>query len=236
MRIAKPLHHGVLLRRYKRFLADVRLDDGRELTVHCPNSGSMQGIAIAGAPVIVSDSGNPKRKLRMTLERVRPGRAWVGVNTMLPNHIVREAITRGRIDELRGYASVRPEVVLEKGTRIDLRLGGGTRTGPATCWVEVKNVTLRIGRGARFPDAVTERGRKHLEALLRAVRRGERGVLVFVVNRGDCDHVAPADDIDAAYGEALRRAADGGVEILARRARMRADRTWLGESLPVRLD
>ena len=115
MRIEKPLHRGVLLRRYKRFLADVRLDDGRELTVHCPNSGSMKGLAQEGAPVLVSDSENPKRKLRMTLERVRPGRAWVGVNTMLPNHLVHEAVSAGRIDELCGYETVRAEVVLEKG-------------------------------------------------------------------------------------------------------------------------
>ena len=186
MRIERPLHRGVLLRRYKRFLAD---------------------------------SLDPKRKLRMTLERVRPGRAWVGVNTMLPNHIVREAVENGRVPELSGYPDVRSEVVLEKGTRIDLHLSGGGR--PA-CWVEVKNATLREGRAALFPDAVTERGRKHLEALAGVVARGERGVLAFVVNRGDCDHVAPADGIDPAYGEALRRAARGGVEIVARaRARPR---------------
>jgi sugar fermentation stimulation protein A len=233
MKIDLPLHRGILLRRYKRFLADVRLEDGRELTVHCPNSGSMLGIAREGAPVIVSDSGNPKRKLRMTLERVRPGRAWVGVNTMLPNHLAREALEGGRISELAGYPDVRAEVVLEKGTRIDVHLSGGDRP---PCWVEVKNATLREGRAALFPDAVTERGRKHLEALLHVVARGERGALLFVVNRGDCDHVAPADVIDPAYGEALRRAAAGGVEILARRARMRGDRTWLAESVPVQLD
>ena len=233
MRIQRPLHRGVLLRRYKRFLADVRLDDGRELTVHCPNSGSMKGIAREGAPVLVSDSENPKRKLRMTLERVRPGRAWVGINTMLPNHLVHEAVSAGRLGELTGYDTLRAEVVLEKGTRLDLRLSGA---GRPDCWVEVKNATLQEGRAALFPDAVTDRGRKHLDALQDVVRRGERGVLMFVVNRGDCDFVAPADEIDPAYGEALRRVAAGGVEVFARRARMRGARTWLAEAVPVRLD
>jgi sugar fermentation stimulation protein A len=232
VKIARPLHRGVLLRRYKRFLADVRLDDGREVTVHCPNSGSMLGLDRAGAPVVVSDSGDPKRKLRMTLERVRPGRAWVGVNTMLPNHLVRAAVEAGRVPELRGYPEVRSEVVLQSGTRLDLRLSGGSRP---SCWVEVKNVTLRAGRAALFPDAVTERGRKHLEALASVVARGERGVLLFVVNRADCVHVAPADAIDPGYGETLRRVAGRGVEVLARRARMRGDRTWLAESVPVLL-
>ena len=230
MRITRPLHRGVLLRRYKRFLADVRLDDGRELTVHCPNPGSMTGLAHEGVRVLVSDSQDPRRKLRMTLERVRPGRAWVGVNTLLPNTLVREAIEAERIPALAGYDDVRPEVVLEPGTRIDLRLTGD---GRPPCWVEVKNATLRVGRAALFPDAVTERGARHLAALHDVVSRGGRGVLVFVVNRGDCDRVSPADAIDPAYGRALRRAVCGGVEVLAHRARMRGARTWLAEQVPV---
>ena len=237
MRLGRPLVRGRLVRRYKRFLADVVTDDGRELTVHCPNSGSMLGLATPGAAVIISDSGNPKRKLLYTLERVRAGRTWVGVNTMIPNHLAREAVEKGRIPTVTGYANVRSEVVLEKGTRLDLHLSGcapGSRSRP-DCWLEVKSATLRIAEAIRFPDAVTERGRKHLDALRGVVARGERGVLLFVVNRGDGDFVAPADSIDPAYGDALRRAAAAGVEIIAHRARMRGERTWLAESVPVRL-
>lgn len=232
MRIARPLLGGRLVRRYKRFLADVVLDDGREVTAHCPNSGSMLGLSTPGARVIVSDSGDPKRKLPLTLERVRAGRTWVGVNTMLPNRIVAEAVEKGRVPAVVGYPDARREVVLEEGTRIDLRLSGGDRP---PCWLEVKSATLRLGDGIRFPDAVTVRGRKHLDALRGAVARGERGVLLFVVNRGDGCFVGPADEIDPAYGDALRRAAAAGVEIVAHRARMRGDRTWLAESVPVRL-
>jgi sugar fermentation stimulation protein A len=210
----------------------VILADGREETVHCPNSGSMLGLATPGAPVIVSDSGNPKRKLRLTLERVRAGRTWVGVNTMLPNRIAYEAVVRGRVPAVAGYSDVRREVVLEKGTRIDLHLSGD---GLPACWLEVKSATLRMGTAIRFPDAVTVRGKKHLDALRGAVDRGDRGVLLFVVSRGDGDFVAPADSIDPAYGDALRRAAAAGVEIIAHRARMRGDRTWLAEALPVEL-
>ncbi len=232
MRLQGPLHRGRLLRRYKRFLADVRLDDGRELTVHCPNSGSMAGIAREGAPVLVSDSGNPKRKLRFTLERVRPGRAWVGVNTMLPNRLAREAVERGRIAELRGYPTVRSEVRLGERSRIDLSLEAPDRP---RCWVEVKNTTLRDGRVARFPDAVTERGRKHLRELADAVARGDRAVMLFVVNRADCDAMGPADGFDPDYGRELRRVAGRGVELLAYRVALRGASATLRTPLPVLL-
>jgi sugar fermentation stimulation protein A len=232
LRLTVPLLPGRFVRRYKRFFVDVRLDSGPELAVHCPNSGSMSGLLVAGAPVLVSDSGNPARKLRHTLERIRPGRAWVGVNTMLPNHLVREAVERGRVRELRGFASVRSEVRLGGRSRIDLLLEGRRRK---RCWVEVKNATLRDGRVARFPDAVTERGRKHLRELSGAVARGDRAAMFYVVNRADCDAMGPADDIDPAYGEALRRAASAGVELLAYRVAMRGARSWIATPLPVLL-
>ncbi len=232
MKIALPLFHGRLVRRYKRFLADVVLDDGRELTVHCPNSGAMTGMCAPGSRVLVSDSGNPKRKLRLTLERVRAGRAWVGVNTMLPNRIAREGIEKGRGPGLAGYETVRSEVVLEEGSRIDLRLDAADRP---PCWVEVKSATLREGRTALFPDAVTVRGRKHLDALLRAVGRGDRAVMLYVVSRGDCDAFGPADGVDPEYGAALRHAAAGGVELLAHSVRMRASSALLSAALPVLL-
>lgn len=230
MKLAAPLLRGRFERRYKRFFCDVRLEDGRTLTVHCPNSGSMTGLLVDDAPVIVSDSGNPARKLRHTLERIRPGRAWVGVNTMLPNHLVREAVERGRVPELAGYASVRSEVRLGERSRIDLLLEG---PGRPRCWVEVKNTTLRDGRVARFPDAVTERGRKHLHELRTAVGHGDRAVMFYVVNRGDCDAMGPAEAIDPAYAAALRESIDAGVEALAYRVAMRGPRAWITTSVPV---
>lgn len=232
MKLTQPLLHGRLVRRYKRFLADVELDDGGMVTVHCPNSGSMKGLTPEGAPVLVSDSGNPKRKLRMTLERVRVGRTWVGVNTMLPNHIVREGIEEGRVPALRGYRTVRSEVKLGDSSRIDLFLTDGD--GP-DCWVEVKNATLRVGRRAAFPDAVTSRGLKHLDELIGVVEAGQRAAMFFLVNRADCDGLEPADDIDPAYGAGLRRAARAGVEVLAHRALLTPDAARVGPALPVHL-
>ena len=233
MKITGPIRQATLLRRYKRFLADVRFDDGSELTVHCANSGSMKGLVEPGNRVLVSDSQNDKRKLRHSLERVRVGRVWVGVNTMLPNHVAREGIERGRVPSLAGYETVRSEVVLHKGTRIDLRLEDESRR---PCWVEVKNVTLRLGDAAAFPDAVTERGRKHVDELADVAASGDaRAVLLFVVNRRDCDRVRPADGIDPAYGEALRAAAERGLEVLAHTVRFRGPHVTLAESLPVDL-
>ena len=214
-----PLHRGKLLRRYKRFLADVELEDGGPVTVHVPNSGSMKTCAEPGSEVIVSDSGNPKRKLRMTLEliRVAPGpHGWAGINTSLPNALVAAAIEAGAVPELRGYESLRREVTVEKGSRLDIVLensGDGAR-----CWVEVKNVTMVEHRAAVFPDSVTERGRKHLEVLLRAKERGERAVIFFLVQRPDCDVFSTADSIDPAYGETLRRVSASGVEMLVYRS------------------
>jgi len=232
MKIELPLLSGRFLRRYKRFLVDVELDDGRVVTVHCPNSGSMLGLQVEGAPVVVSDSGNPKRKLQMTLERIRIGRAWVGVNTMLPNHVVREGIEAGRVPALTGYGSVRSEVKLGTRSRIDLFLSDGEQPD---CWVEVKNATLRVGDRAAFPDSVTARGLKHLEELTNVVEGGGRAAMFFLVNRSDCDGLEPADDIDPAYGKGLRRAAAAGVEILAHRALLTPGAVRVGPALAVHL-
>ncbi len=211
----------------------MRLPDGSEMTVHCANSGSMLGLDRPGSAVLISDSQNPKRKLRHTLERVKVRGAWVGVNTMLPNHVVRDAIERGRVPELAGYDQLRTEVVLTKGTRIDLHLA---HAGRQPCWVEVKNATLCADRVARFPDSVTERGQKHLRQLTEVVRSGAgRGVMFFLVNRRDCDVMEPADDIDAEYGRSLREAVAAGVEALAYRVRFRGAHVSVAERLPVRL-
>lgn len=221
---------GRLLRRYKRFFADVELDDGRRLTVHCPNPGSMLGCATPGAAVRCSTSDNPKRKLRHTLEMIRVGRTWVGLHTGLANAFAARVLEAGAVPELVGYREIRREVRAGEGARLDFRLDGGRRK-PA--WVEVKSVTLAEGRVARFPDSVSDRGRRHAETLARLRGEGSRAVQLYVVQRGDCERVEPADDIDPRYGEALRAAARAGVEVLAIRARVGPRGIALDGPLPV---
>ena len=204
-----------LLRRYKRFLADVRVESGEIQTVHCPNSGSMLGCDDPGSEVLISESPNKKRKLSHTWELVRVGRWWVGVNTMMPNLVVEEAVARGRVEELAGYGSVRREVPYGRNSRIDLCL-----EDPGRCYVEVKNVTLARGDVALFPDAVTARGAKHLVELRSVVRGGQRAVMFFLVNRGDCTSMEAAADIDPNYAAELARAVAAGVEVIACRARV----------------
>jgi len=223
MQFPNPIQQGRLVRRYKRFLADVELD-GVVTTVHCANSGSMKGLTEPGSAVLVSDSENPDRKLRMTLEAVRVGRTWVGVNTMRPNAVVAWAVQRGAIPELAGYEHMRSEVKYGKNSRIDLLLYDGSREEPENkCFVEVKNTTLHGDEDRTlvlFPDAVTERGRKHLDELVREKRSGNRAVMVFFVNRADSTVFRPADDIDPEYGKALRKAQKKGVEIIPVQARV----------------
>lgn len=223
-----PLLEGTLLRRYKRFLCDVELPRGRRLTVHCANPGSMRGVSVPGRPVRIRDSGDPRRKLPHSLEQVRPGRAWVCVNTALPNRAVEAALRRGGIPPLSGRADIRREVASGLGSRFDLVLEHGGRR----CWVEVKNVTLREGREARFPDAVTARGLRHLEELAALVRAGDRAAMVYFVGRADVDAFRPAWAIDPAYAEGLSAAADAGVEILPVRARVSRLGLSVGPILP----
>lgn len=235
MRFQLPLVRGTLIRRYKRFLADVSLEDGRVVTAHCPNSGSMKTCAEPGRPVLLADHGlNTKRKLRYTWEAHKVGRAWVGINTLNPNRVVREAIEAGSVPELTGYNDVRSEVKygVDGRSRIDLLLSSPDL--PA-CYVEVKNVTMRVDDGALFPDAVTERGRKHLLDLAREVRRGNRAVIFFFVGRADCHWMGPADEIDVEYGKTLRRVTRRGVEALAYQARVSPRGIVLTKPIEVRL-
>jgi len=221
---------GRLLRRYKRFLADVRLQDGSEITVHCPNPGSMLGCAEPGSEVRCSTSDDPRRTLRHTLEMIRVGRTWVGLHTSLANAFVARAIEAGAIPELAGYPELRREVTVGEGSRLDFRLSGGRRL-PA--FVEVKSVTLAQDGVARFPDSVSERARRHSRTLARLRAEGHRAVQLYVVQRGDCRRVEPADDIDPGYGVALREAARAGVEVLAVRARVSPRGLELDGALPV---
>jgi len=238
MRFDEPLTEVTFLRRYKRFLADVRRADGAELTVHCANSGSMKNCQPEGGRAWISDSKNPKRKLRFSLEAVEVDGAWAMVNTARPNGLVEEAIVAGVIGELSGYERLRREVRYgAERSRIDLLLEDGPADAPsARCYVEVKNVTLGVGDGGcRFPDAVTARGTKHLRELMGVVEAGDRAALVFCASRTDTRWVGPADAIDPVYGETLRAAAEAGVEILAYRLQIDPAGARLVERVPVTL-
>jgi sugar fermentation stimulation protein A len=223
-----------LIRRYKRFLADVRLEDGRELTVHCPNPGSMLDTQAPGAAVRCSTHDDPRRKLRHTLEMIRVGRCWVGLHAVKANAVVRHALEFHAFAPFAGYREIAREVPVEEGSRFDFRLAGHY-DHDVPCWIEVKSVTLCAEGRARFPDAVTTRGRRHLEHLMARKRAGERAALLYIVQRADANSVAPADDIDPAYGATLREAANAGVEIHALSARVLSDRIRLERILPVLL-
>jgi sugar fermentation stimulation protein A len=234
MRFSSPLLEGVLIRRYKRFLADVELADGRHVTAHTPNTGSMKGCCSPGSRVWLRDSGNPSRKYPLSWELVEDERGTlVGINTALANDLVAEGIACGTIAELQAYGRMRREVRYgAENSRIDLLL----EEGDSRCYVEVKNVTLLDGETALFPDAVTLRGAKHLRELTEMARQGHRAVIFFCVQRGDAVSMSPADAIDPAYGQALRSALDSRVEALAYRAAVSPEGIALRLSIPLRVD
>ena len=213
MRFPEPLSRGRLVRRYKRFLADVVLDDGRVVTAHCANTGAMLGCDRPGARVWLSRQDRPGRKLPWTWELVeaQPG-ILVGIHTGRTNDLVAEALRRGRIPRLAGYPAVRREVVIGEG-RVDFLLSSPRRRD---CVLEVKNVTAAVREGiALFPDAVSTRATRHLGLLADQAARGRRAVLLFCVQRRDVREVRPADEIDPAYGRAVREAKAAGVELMA---------------------
>lgn len=207
-----PLIKGRLIKRYKRFLADVRLQDGGIVTAHCPNSGSMKACCQPERPVFLSYHDNPRRKLKYTWELIHMPTSLVGVNTQIPNRLTALAIQAGDVDELTGYQTVRREIKAGEHSRIDMLLESPDRR---PCYVEVKNCTLVEDGLATFPDAVTVRGQRHLEELQGLVAAGCRCVMFYLIQRMDARRFAPADQIDPDYGIKLRRAADKGVEILA---------------------
>jgi sugar fermentation stimulation protein A len=231
MEFKAPLVEATLLRRYKRFLADVRLGDGAVVTVHTANTGSMLGCADAGSRVWLSRSANAARKYPYSWEITETAAGvLVGINTALPNALVKEAIEAGVIGELQGYRTLRGEVPFgAERSRIDWLLEGDE----ADCYVEVKNVTAAVADTAIFPDAVSARGAKHLRELMGMVAAGRRGVLCFCVQRGDVAAVRPADEIDAVYGETLREARRNGVEVIAYQAEVTTAGIDLRRPLPV---
>ena len=237
MRFKTPLERGTLIRRYKRFLADVTLPDGTETTIHVPNPGAMLGLTEPGLPVWMSRSPDPKRKLPLTLEMVElPGVGLVGVNTMNPNRIGEAAIAEGRIAELTGYPILRREVRYDENSRIDILLQSDPDAlQRPSAWVEIKNVHFNRTPGlAEFPDCKTERAVKHLKALERVVDAGDRAVMLFIVQRMDCTAFTTADDIDKAYGPALREAASHGVEVLCYSCHLTPEAIRLDRALPWR--
>ncbi|SUB01563.1 Sugar fermentation stimulation protein A [Pannonibacter phragmitetus] len=210
MDFGKPLIRGRLVKRYKRFLADVVLDSGEEITAHCANPGSMLGLNAPGSLVYLSRSDNPARKLAWSWEIIEADGALVGISTAHPNKLVEEALLAGLIPELSGFAGLRREVKYGKNSRIDILLEGAD--GGLT-YVEVKNVHLMRQPGlAEFPDSVTARGAKHLVELEDMVRAGHRAVMAYLVQRPDCSELDFAADIDPAYAAALRQAMAAGVE------------------------
>ena len=235
MRFSSPLVRGTLLQRYKRFLADVRLDDGRLVTATCPNTGSMMGLTAPGSVVWLSQSDSPTRKYPYTWELVEAdlgrGATLVGINTGHPNKLVAEALAARRIKLLAGYPEIRREVKYGRNSRIDLLLECATK---GLCYVEIKNVHLSRRHGlAEFPDSITERGVKHLVEMTDMVRQGHRAVMIYLVQRGDAKRLAFARDVDPTYGSAFDAATAAGVEAIALRCRMGTNEITIDRAVPI---
>jgi len=233
MRFQTPLVPARLIRRYKRFLADCRLADGREVTAHCANPGSMAGLAEPGTKVWLEPNDDPKKKLRFGWRLVEHETGhFTGVDTGLPNRMLRVALEAGQVAGLEGYEAVRPEVKYGAASRVDFLL---TAPGRPDAYVEVKSVTLSRQPGlAEFPDAKTARGVTHLEELAAMAGQGARAVMLYLIQRTDCDRFALAGDIDPAYAEAYAAARAAGVETLCFGCRITPDAVTLGA--PVRVD
>lgn len=209
MQFKNKLVPGKLIDRYKRFLADIELEDGSIVTAHCTNSGSMKSCLEEGAPVYLSPVEDPKRKTKFTWEMIYMNSGWIGINTMIPNILVYEAIKANKIGKLNGYTNVKREVKFGD-SRFDIFAENETEK----CFIEVKNVTMKVDHFARFPDAKTTRGKKHLNTLIEVKKQGIRAVMVYVIQRTDIDTFGPAWDIDPEYAETLVNAFDKGVEII----------------------
>ena len=229
------LIEGRLVRRYKRFLADVELLNGSKITAVVANTGSLLSCVTPGRPVWLRDDASPTRKYRYTWVMIKPGRSLVSVDTAVPNRVVYESAKRQRIPELAGFNEYRREVPYGKNSRADLCCRVHETDMLRRVWVEVKSTTLVRDRIAAFPDAVTERGKKHLVELQNAVAAGDEALQLFFVQRGDCDVFRPADDIDPAYGRQLRVAAAAGVKVIALQARVTKRAVTIKRPIPVEL-
>ena len=233
MKFPDSLIKATLIKRYKRFLADVILSDGETVTAHCPNPGSMIGNAEPGSEIWLSPARNSARKLKYTWELVQVDGGLVGVNTAHPNGIVAEAIEATQIPELAGYATLRREVPYGTNSRIDLLLEDGPNG--ASAHVEIKNVNLKRAETAEFPDAVTARGAKHLKELGNIAQAGGRAVMFFLVQRTDCEAVSIAGDIDPIYAKEFAQALTSGVEALCYSCKITTEAIELDRRLSLRI-
>jgi len=221
------LVHGALIKRYKRFLADVKLDDGTEVVAHCTNSGTMKSCLENGAEVYLTPVNDPKRKTKFTWEMIKINGNWVGINTGNPNKLAFEAISAGLIPELSGYTHVKREVVFG-----DSRFDIYAENESEKCFVEVKNVTMKEGNYALFPDAVTTRGQKHLKTLMDVKAGGMRAVMLYIIQRSDVKIFAPAIEIDPEYAKILKLAVSAGVEVIAMQAKVTPEKIELVRRIP----
>jgi sugar fermentation stimulation protein A len=231
MIFSAPLTPGILLKRYKRFLADVRLANGTQVTVHCPNSGSMLSCSRPESEVYLSRSSNPQRKYPFTLEMIRENSTWIGINTALTNHLVEEGIKNGEIAELRNPDTIKREVKTSPASRLDMLVTIGARK----IYIEVKSCTYAMDRCAMFPDAVTSRGTRHLLELADLVGQGHEGIIFFLVQRMDADTFRPAAHIDPLYAKTLSEVHRKGVQILVYQADVRPEGIRIVGSLPFSL-
>jgi len=231
MKFSTPLIQGHLIKRYKRFLADIELSDGDIITAHCPNTGTMLSCSTPGSAVALSISDNPKRKYPHTLEMVQENSTWIGVNTSRTNGLVADAILNGSISEFGKVASIKREVKTSDHTRLDLKLFCATEE----IYVEVKNCSLAENGCAMFPDAVTTRGTKHLNELIRLSGEGKPSCIFFLVQRMDADRFAPASHIDSIYAKTLKEAAAKGVMIIAYQAEVSPSAIEVRHPLPLHI-
>lgn len=228
MNFENELIHGRLIKRYKRFLADIKLDSGEIVTAHCTNSGSMKSCLEDNAKVYLSPVNDPNRKTKFTWEMIQINNNWVGVNTGNPNKLAFEAVKNGEIEKLRGYTEVKREVKFD-----DSRFDVMAKNEEETCFIEVKNVTLKEDDFALFPDAVTTRGKKHLETLIKVKQQGMRAVMLYIIQRMDVSKFGPAKDIDPDYAKALKNAYEHGVEIIPMQAKVTPESIQLIKELPI---
>ncbi|WP_297092316.1 DNA/RNA nuclease SfsA [uncultured Draconibacterium sp.] len=227
MKFEKALVHGRLIKRYKRFLADVELDSGEIVVAHCTNSGSMKSCLENGAEVYLTPNDDPKRKTRFTWEMIKINGDWVGINTGIPNKLAFEAVENKLIPELSSYTYVKREVKFG-----DSRFDVYAQNASEKCFIEVKNVTMKEGDFALFPDAVTTRGQKHLKTLMTVKQQGLRAVMLYVVQRSDVSKFGPATEIDPNYATLLKIAREAGVEILPYQATVTPYEITLTKKLP----
>lgn len=235
MRFQTPLVRGTLLKRYKRFLADVRLEDGNEVVAHCPNPGSMTGLKNEGLQVFLEPNDDPKKKLKYgwRVACLEDG-TWVGIDTAIPNKVVKEALMSRQIPELSGYTTIKPEQKYGTNSRIDFLCSAPDLP---QAYVEVKNVHLRREEDwAEFPDSVTTRGTKHLGELASVARQGHRAVMLYLVQHMGCGRFKLAEDIDLAYAQAFREARAAGVEMLCYSCKVSVDEISIDRALPIYVD